>query len=133
MNIYVGNLSRTVTEDALKQVFEQYGPVQSVRVMKDKFTGEARGFAFVTMVEAEHAQQAISALDGYDLEGRKLKVNEAREPENRRPSTGGGGGGSRFGGGGSRGGNGGGFGGSRGGMGGSGGSSSSGPRRRSSY
>lgn len=127
MNIYVGNLSRTVTEDALRQVFEQYGQVASVRVMKDKFTGEARGFAFVTMAEADQAQQAISALDGFDLEGRKLKVNEAREPENRRPSTGGGGG-NRFGS--SRGGT----GGSRGGMGGSSnGSSNGGPRRRFSY
>lgn len=93
MNIYVGNLSRTVTEDALRSLFEQFGEVASVRVMKDKFTGEVRGFAFVTMPADEQAQQAISSLNGQDMEGRKLTVNEAREPE-RRPM---GGGGSRFG------------------------------------
>jgi RNA recognition motif-containing protein len=121
MNIYVGNLSRTTTEEALRNLFEQHGEVASVRIMKDKFTGEVRGFAFVTMPADEQAQQAISALNGTEVEGRKLTVNEAREPE-RRPSAGG----NRFGG--PRGG---GMGGSRGG--GMGGGNGNGPRRKFQY
>lgn len=87
MNIYVGNLSRTVTEDALKQAFEQYGEVISVKMIKDKFTGEARGFAFVDMPNAEAAEMAMTQMNGRDMDGLRLRVNEAREPEDR-PRTG---------------------------------------------
>ncbi len=103
-NIYVGRLARTVTEDALKAAFEQFGEVISVKLIKDRLTGEARGFGFVQMPTAQ-AQQAIAKMNGTELEGQRIIVNEAREPEaggGRPPRTGG------FGGdrGGSRGGNG---------------------------
>ena len=101
MNLYVGNISFTVTEDDLKSLFEDYGTVSSVKIVKDRDTGQPRGFAFVEMSTAEEGQKAISELDGKQHEGRNLKVNEARPPEkrdnNRRP---GGGGGRGFGGGG---------------------------------
>jgi RNA recognition motif-containing protein len=116
MNIYVGNLSRFVTEDALRNLFEGFGQVTTVRLIKDKFSGEPRGFGFVEMPEQEEAQKAIDALNGSDFEGQNLKVNEARPPQARPAGGRGGFGGNRGGGfGGSRGGNGGGFGGSRGG------------------
>jgi RNA recognition motif-containing protein len=119
MNIYVGNLSRNVTEQELQELFEGFGQVTTAKIIKDKFTGEARGFGFVEMVDKEAAEAAIAALNGQDHKGRALTVNEAR-PRPARDSRGGGRpGGDRggFGGsrGGSRGGNG---GGSRGGFGG---------------
>jgi cold-inducible RNA-binding protein len=83
MNIYIGNLPRNVNEDALKQVFEQFGQVESIKIMKDRFTGESRGFAFLEMTSNEDAQQAISQLNGSDFEGNRIRVNEAREPEAR--------------------------------------------------
>ena len=79
MNIYVGNLSRDVTEDQLKQSFEAYGEVKSVAIIKDKLTGEPRGFGFVDMPSKEQATAAMQELDGKDLGGRALKVNEAKE------------------------------------------------------
>lgn len=97
MKIYVGNLSRLTNEDTIRQAFEQFGQVASVKIILDRETRESRGFAFVDMPESNEAQKAISDMNGVDLEGRKLTVNEAREPENN-------GGGSR-----SSGGNGGGF------------------------
>jgi RNA recognition motif-containing protein len=90
MNIYVGNLSRTVTEDALRKLFEAFGAVSSVKIMTDKFTGEPRGFAFLTMEDEEQAQQAINALDNSDLEGQRIRVNTARPPQPRTPGQGGG-------------------------------------------
>ena len=90
MNIYVGNLSRTVTEDALRKLFEAFGAVSSVKIMTDKFTGEPRGFAFLTMEDEEQAQQAINALDNSDLEGQRIRVNTARQPQPRTPGQGGG-------------------------------------------
>ncbi|MFB0527317.1 MAG: RNA recognition motif domain-containing protein [bacterium] len=96
MNIYVGNLSRDVTEEDLRQTFEAFGKVESVNVIKDKFSGESRGFGFVEMPAKAEAQSAISDLNGKELKGRPLKVNEARpRPQGRR---GGGrrGGGGRF-------------------------------------
>lgn len=81
MNIYVGGLARTVTEEALKKAFEQFGQVNSAKVIKDRITGELRGFGFVDMPNPAEAQQAIAGMNGRDLEGMKLKVNEAREPE----------------------------------------------------
>lgn len=89
MNIYVGNLSRTVTEDALRKLFEAFGAVSSVKIMTDKFTGEPRGFAFLTMEDEEQAQQAINALDNSDLEGQRVRVNTARPPQPRTPGQGG--------------------------------------------
>jgi RNA recognition motif-containing protein len=90
MNIYVGNISRTATEQDLKEAFEAFGAVQSAAIIKDKFSGESRGFGFVEMPNKEEADKAISSLNGKDLKGRNLTVNEAR-PRTDRPRTGGGG------------------------------------------
>ena len=90
MNIYVGNLSPDVTEDDLRQAFESFGQVETVNVLKDRFTGEPRGFGFVDMPSNSEAQAAISGLNGKDIKGRSINVNEARP---RTPSRGGGGGG----------------------------------------
>jgi RNA recognition motif-containing protein len=78
MNIYVGNLSHQVTEDELKKAFEAFGQVTSVSIIKDKFTGESRGFGFVEMPAKAEAQSAINGLNGKELKGRTLNVNEAR-------------------------------------------------------
>ena len=78
MNIYVGNLSREVTEDDLRQAFEAFGQVESANVIKDKFSGESRGFGFVEMPSKNEAQSAIDGLNGQDLMGRVVNVNEAR-------------------------------------------------------
>ncbi len=117
-NIFVGNLSYQTTQDELFAAFSQYGSVERVSVVTDRDTGQPRGFAFVEMTEAGQAEQAINALNGAELNGRALNVNEARP----RPQGGGGGGagGGRGGFGGNRGGSGGG-GGGRGGSGGGGG------------
>jgi RNA recognition motif-containing protein len=97
MNIYVGNLSPETTDDDLRQAFEAFGQVSTATVIKDKFSGESRGFGFVEMPSKAEADNAISEMDGKDLQGRTIKVNEARPKPNR-----GGGGGRRggFGGGG---------------------------------
>jgi RNA recognition motif-containing protein len=92
MNIYVGNISRTATDQDLKEAFEAFGAVQSVAIIKDKFSGESRGFGFVEMPNKEEGDKAISGLNGKDVKGRTLTVNEAR-PRTDRPRTGGGGGG----------------------------------------
>lgn len=89
MNIYVGNLSRTVTEDALRKLFSGYGEVTSAKVMVDKFTGEPRGFGFIVMPNDEEANQAMTALNGQELEGSRLRVNEARPPVQREGNAGG--------------------------------------------
>ncbi|HOE65994.1 MAG TPA: RNA-binding protein [Candidatus Hydrogenedentes bacterium] len=91
MNIYVGNLSYSTTEDDLRNAFEAYGQVNAARVMMDRETGKPRGFGFVEMADANEAQAAIAALNGQDLQGRTLKVNEARPQEDRRGGGGGGG------------------------------------------
>lgn len=78
MNIYVGNLSRDASESELREAFEAFGEVSTVSVIKDKFTGESRGFGFVEMPNKEEAEAAISGLNGKDLKGRTLNVNEAR-------------------------------------------------------
>jgi len=88
MNIYVGNLSREVTEEDLRQAFEALGQVTTVRVIKDKFSGEPRGFGFVEMSAKAEARSAINDLNGKELKGRTLVVNEARP----RPEGGRGGG-----------------------------------------
>lgn len=95
-NIFVGNLSFGATEDALRSLFEAYGAVDRVNVVTDRETGRARGFAFVEMSVNAEADRAIAALNGRELDGRALNVNEARPKEER----GGGGGGYRGGGGG---------------------------------
>ncbi|MGA1843336.1 MAG: RNA recognition motif domain-containing protein [bacterium] len=104
MNIYVGNLSPDVTEEDLRQVFEPFGQIASVSVIKDKFSGESRGFGFIEMPSKNEAQAAITGVNGKELKGRQLNVNEARpRPEGRRGGggrPGGGGGGFRRGGGG---------------------------------
>ena len=78
MNIYVGNLSREVTEEDLREAFEAFGKVTSVTILKDRFSGEPRGFGFVEMPTKAEAQSAITGLEGKELKGRTLKVNEAR-------------------------------------------------------
>jgi RNA recognition motif-containing protein len=99
MNIYVGNLSRDVTEDDLRQAFESFGEVNSINIIKDKFTGESRGFGFVEMPTKTEAEAAITGMNGQDMKGRALNVNEARpRAQGRRPGGGGGGGGGRRGG-----------------------------------
>lgn len=92
MNIYVGNLPYTVTTSDLKETFSAFGEVSSVNVITDKFTGESKGFGFVEMSNNSQADAAIKALNGRDLKGRTLTVNQAR-PKTERPSGGGGGGG----------------------------------------
>lgn len=94
MNIYVGNLSHDVTNEDLQQAFEAYGEVTSATVIKDKYTGDSRGFGFVEMPNKTDAQTAIDTLNGKDLKGRTLNVNEARpRTDSRRGGRGGGGGG----------------------------------------
>lgn len=96
MNIYVGNLSFDVTEEDLRQAFEPYGQVESATVVKDKFSGQSRGFGFVEMPTKAEATAAISGLNGKDLNGRTLNVNEARPRSDNRRSQGGRGGGRRY-------------------------------------
>jgi RNA recognition motif-containing protein len=78
MNIYVGNLSRDVSEDDLRQLFETFGQVESVNIVKDKFSGESRGFGFVEMPSRDEARNAIKNASGQDLKGRSINVDEAR-------------------------------------------------------
>lgn len=89
MNIYVGNMSFDVTEDQLRESFESFGEVSSVAIITDKYSGEPRGFAFVEMPGKTEAIAAISGLNGQELNGRALNVNEAK------PRASGGGGGNR--------------------------------------
>ena len=126
MKIYAGNLSYEVTEEDLRQAFAAFGAVESVAIIKDRSTGQSKGFGFVEMPSKEEGQAAITGMNGKELKGRTLNVNEAL-PRTDKPSGGGrggygGGGGGRggYGGGGGRGGAGGG-GGGRGGYGGGGG------------
>jgi RNA recognition motif-containing protein len=82
MNIYVGNLSYDSTEQGVRDLFEQYGSVSSVKLIEDRDTGRPRGFGFVEM-DSEGANAAISALNGHELDGRAIKVNEAKPRESR--------------------------------------------------
>ena len=88
MNIYVGNLSYEVTQDDLREAFGAHGEVVNASVITDKFTGRSRGFGFVEMATEDQARAAIDALNGTDLKGRNLNVNEAR-PRDARPRSGG--------------------------------------------
>ena len=104
-NLYVGNLPHSTTESELRTVFEAHGAVDKISIVTDRETGRSRGFAFVEMTNADEADKAIAALDGKELGGRALKINEAK-PKTDRPKSGGSGsgGGKRFGGGGGGGG-----------------------------
>lgn len=95
MKLYVGNLSFETTENDLQDLFEQHGQVDEVRLMMDRMTGKSRGFAFVTINDNTKANAAMSALNGHELNGRALTVNEARPREERPRSYGGGGGGGK--------------------------------------
>src|SRR5437764_8401503 len=99
-NIFVGNLNFNATEEAVRSLFERYGAVNSARIMTDRETGRSRGFAFVEMENETEADQAISALNGYQMDGRALNVNEARPKPERGFGAAGGGGNRGFGGGG---------------------------------
>ena len=113
MNIFVGSLPFKIEESELKQYFEEYGEVSSVKIITDKYTGRSKGFAFVEMPDDASAQKAIDALNGSDIGGRSAVVNQAEEKKERDNRGGGGGGGYNRGGGGG--------GGDRGGYGGGGG------------
>jgi cold-inducible RNA-binding protein len=96
MNIYVGNLSYEVTEEDLRLAFEPFGKVESASIIKDKYSGQSKGFGFVEMPAKAEAQSAIDGLNGKDLKGRTLNVNEARPRAEGRQGKGGRGGGRRF-------------------------------------
>ena len=109
MNIYVGNLLFDVTEGELKELFASFGQVTEVRLIMDKFSGKSKGFGFIEMPSKEEAEKAIEGLNGKDIKGRAMTVNEAkpktdRGGRGRRGGSGGGGGRGGYGGGGGRGG-----------------------------
>lgn len=89
MNIYVGNLAWGVADEELRQAFESYGQVTSATVIKDKVSGKSRGFGFVEMPDSAEAQAAINGLNGTDLKGRAITVNEARPAKPREGREGG--------------------------------------------
>ena len=95
MNIYVGNLSYNTTESDLRTAFESHGEVTSAAVITDRDSGQSKGFGFVEMADGQSAKTAIAALDGADLEGREIKVNEAR-PKTERSGSGNSGGRDRW-------------------------------------
>jgi len=97
MNIYVGNLSFSVTEEDLRQAFEAFGQVTSTSIIKDKFSSQSKGFGFIEMPVKGEAQAAIEGLNGKEIKGRTMNVNEAR-PRSDDHRSGGGGGGGRSGG-----------------------------------
>jgi RNA recognition motif-containing protein len=78
MNIYVGNLSYDATDETIKAAFESFGEVASARIIKDKYTGQSRGFGFVEMSEQSQAETAIKSLNGKEILGKQISVNEAR-------------------------------------------------------
>jgi cold-inducible RNA-binding protein len=106
-NLFVGNLSFQTTESDLRALFEPFGQIERIHIATDRDTGQARGFAFVEMANDEEAKKAMASLDGKEVSGRNVKVNEARPKERSGPSghnnRGGGGGGGRDGRGGGRG------------------------------
>ena len=83
MNIYVGNLSYTLEESALQDAFAEFGEVSSVKILSDRETGRARGFGFVEMPNQAEGEAAVAGLNGKDVDGRALRVNEARPREER--------------------------------------------------
>ena len=95
MNIYVGNLSFDVKESDLREAFEAFGSVDTVKIIEDKYSGRSRGFGFVEMGDKAEAEEAIKSLNGKSLQGRDIKVNEAK-PRGDRDGGGFGGGGRRY-------------------------------------
>ena len=95
MNIYVGNLSYSMTEEKLKELFATYGEVTSAKIIIDKMTGKSKGFGFVEMATSEDASVAVNELNGKEVEGRQMRVSEARSREDAPRGGGGGGGGNR--------------------------------------
>jgi RNA recognition motif-containing protein len=95
MNIYVGNLAFAITEDELRQAFEAFGKVDTATIIKDKYSGQSKGFGFVEMASGDEARAAIEGLNGKELKGRNLNVNEARPRAEKRGGGGGGRGGGR--------------------------------------
>jgi cold-inducible RNA-binding protein len=93
--LYIGNLSYNTTQEQLTELFSEHGTVNDVDLIMDKFSGRPRGFGFITMETKEGADAAIQALNGKNVDGRDLTVNEARPREERAPRSGGGGGGYR--------------------------------------
>jgi len=85
--VYVGGLPYATTDAKLEEIFSQYGTVQSTRIITDRLTGRSKGFGFVEMSSGSEAQKAIQALNGSQLDGRSLTVNEARPPERRPPAV----------------------------------------------
>ena len=79
MNIYVGNLPYTISEDELSKIFSEYGEVTSVKIITDKYSGRSKGFGFIEMLNDEEGQKAIGELNDTDVKGRNVKVNVARE------------------------------------------------------
>jgi RNA recognition motif-containing protein len=104
MNIFVGSLPFRLSEPELREVFEEYGEVSSAKIITDKFTGRSKGFGFVEMPDDEEAKKAVEALNGAEIDGRTIVVNQAEERTERKSGFGGGGGGFRGGSGGYRGG-----------------------------
>jgi RNA recognition motif-containing protein len=98
MKVYVGNLPFSIDDEGLRKVFESYGEIEEVSVIKDKFSGRSKGFGFVTFKNDEDAKKAIEALNDKEVEGRNLKVNEAKPMDPDRPRRSFGGGGDRRGG-----------------------------------
>jgi cold-inducible RNA-binding protein len=90
MKLYVGGLAYSVTEQALEALFAEYGKVISAVVIKDRDNGQSKGFGFVEMADDTEAKAAMAALNGKDVSGRSIMVNEARPPEDRRSGGGGG-------------------------------------------
>ena len=90
MNIFVGNLTASVTEDDLQGIFSEYGKTKSIKIIKDMFTGESKGFAFVEMYSENEGQKAIDELNLADLDGNKIMVNKARPKSDRRGGRSGG-------------------------------------------
>lgn len=95
MNIYVGNLPYSVTDSDLRETFSRFGEVSQVNLISDRFTGESKGFGFVEMSSNAQADAAIKALNGTDMKGRNITVNQAK-PKSDRPARSGGGGGRRY-------------------------------------
>lgn len=96
MKLYVGGLAYSVTDQELETVFAEYGKVTSSAVIKDRDSGQSKGFGFIEMADDTEAKAAMAALNGKDVSGRSIVVNEARPQEDRRPRSGGGGGGGNF-------------------------------------
>jgi RNA recognition motif-containing protein len=80
MNIYAGNLNYSLTEEELEKVFAEYGAVTSVKIIRDKYTDQSKGFGFIEMADDSAAQKAIDELNGTEVKGRELRVNQARPP-----------------------------------------------------